>query len=294
MNNTNFLNSSITLIKSRKEIVFAVTWTATLASIIAGRGFPPIYPTLLAILAVMMLNLSAYIYNDTIDREMDAYSEQDKKKGRPIAHGVVSEKTAIRFVALTGILGLISCYMISQITFSIGAVYYIILFMYSYPKIRFKTMYIVKNLVTSLVLPSAFFITGTAVEQSITFGTMFLASAYFILTFALQPAGADMLDYEEDLAFNVKTLGNTLSWKQNLVVFNIGILVIIGSGVAAYLMLGMSVLVPVFLTIVGVPVMAYSYKLRNESGLIASYKLRPPGYVLVMLTPLIMSIGAIL
>lgn len=294
MNNTSFIKSSLTLIKSRKEIAFAVTWTASLASIIAGRGFPPIFPTLLAILAVMMLNLSVYIYNDTIDREMDAYSEQEKKKGRPIAHGEVTEKTAMRFVGLTAVIGLASCYMISRITFSIGAIYYVILFMYSYPKIRFKTMYIVKNLITSLVLPAAFFITGTAIEQSITFSTMFLASSYFILSFALLPAIADMLDYEEDLAFNVRTLGNTLSWKQNLLVFNAGILVIIGSGFVAYLALGMSVLIPIVLAVIGVPVMAYSYMLRNESGLTASYKLRPVGYVLVMCTPLIMSLGAVL
>lgn len=294
MNNIDFIKSSIILIKSRKEIVFAVTWTASLASIIAGRGFPPIYPTLLAILTVMMINLSVYIYNDVIDKEMDAYSEQEKKKSRPIAHGEVTEKTAMRFVGLTALIGILSCYMINDITFIAGLVYFVLLYLYSYPNVRFKTTYIVKNLVTSLVLPAAFFITGTAVEQAITFSTLFLTTAYFILSFALLPAIADMLDYEEDLAFNIKTLGNTLSWKQNLLVFNVGILVIIISGLTAYLVLGLNMFVPIILTVIGVPVMGYTYVLRNESGLTASYKLRPVGYVLVMLTPLIMSIGAVL
>lgn len=293
INNNGFLNSIIILIKSRKEIVFAVTWTAALASIIAGEGFPPIYPTTLAILAVMMLNLSVYIYNDTIDREMDGYSEQEKKKARPIANGKVTVKNAHRFIIASGLIGIIACYLLNLSAFIIGTLYYIVLWMYSYPKIRFKTIYIVKNLVTSLVMPAAFLITGIAVENVIPFSTMFLASSYFILSFALLPAIADMLDYEEDLAFGVKTLGNTLTWKQNLMVFNIGILVIILSGLGAYIMFGMSVLVPIVLTILGVSVMGYSYKLRNESGLTASYKLRPIGYALVMLTPLVLSIGAV-
>ena len=294
MKKKNFIDSSITLIISRKEIVFAVTWTASLASIIAGRGFPPVYLTLLAIFAVMMINLSVYIYNDVIDREMDAYSEQDKKRGRPLAHGEVSEKTALRFVGLTAIVGLAACYLLNLTTFSIGAAYFVILFLYSYPKIRFKTMYIVKNLITSLVMPAALLITVSAIEASISFSTLFIASSYFIMSFALLPAVADMLDYEEDLEFNVKTLGNTLSWKQNLLMFDAGVLVIIGSGIFSYIVLGMNILVPLAFSIIGIPLMLYSYMLRNESGLSASYKLRPLTYVLAMFAPLIFSIGAIL
>lgn len=294
MKNKGFLGSSIILFKSRKEIVFAVTWTASLATVIAGKGLPPIQPSIQAIIAVMMINLSVYIYNDTVDREMDAYSEQEKKKARPIAHGIVSETNAKRFVMLTGLIGLGSCYLLNVNALIIGATYYAILFLYSYPLVRFKTMYIVKNLVTSLVLPAAFLISGVAIEHKITLSTTFLAGSYFALSFALLPAIADMLDYEENLAFNIKTLGNTLSWRQNLVLFNLGIIVIIISGVVAYMVFGLSYHVPMILSILGVPVMVYSYRLRNESGLTASYKLRPVGYVLVMFTPLVLSIGVIL
>ena len=279
---------------SRKEIVFGLTWTSALATVIAGRGLPPLRQSLLAIIAVMMLNLSVYIYNDAIDRDMDAHSEQDKKKGRPIAHGIVSVTNAKRFIYLTGILGLVSCYLLNVYALIIGATYFVILFLYSYPRVRFKEMYIVKNLITSLVMPATLFISGVAIEHTITLSTTFLAVSYFLLTFAVLPAIADMLDYEEDLAFNVKTLGNTLSWKWNLILFNLGIIVIIATGVVFYMVFNMSYLVPIILSILGIPVMLYSYKLRNESGLTASYKLRPVGYVLVMFTPLVLSIGAIL
>jgi 4-hydroxybenzoate polyprenyltransferase len=241
----------------------------------------------------MMLNLSVYLYNDLIDREMDAFSKQDKKKGRPIAHGVVSEADAKRVIIFSGFLGLGSCLILNLNVFAIGLIYYLLLISYSYPGIRFKTKYIIKNLITSLVMPATFLISGMAVTNKLTLNISFLATAYFILTFMLLPAIADMLDYDEDKAFNVKTLGNTLSWKQNLILFNIGIIVIIMSGFISYLMFNISYYVPIILSIFGIPVMLYSFKLRNESGTIASYKLRPMGYVLVMATPLLLALGTI-
>ena len=285
--------SSVELFKSRKEIVFGITWTASFATIIAGKGFPPLAPSFLSIIAIMMLNLSVYIYNDYIDRDMDAYSEQDKKKGRPIAHGTVSETNAMRFIYITGILGLSLCLILGHFVFIIGSTYYLLLVLYSHPIVRFKTVYVVKNLITSLVLPATFLISGVAIENTITLRTSFLAFAYFVLTFALLPAIADMLDYEEDLAFNVKTLGNTLSWKNNLIMFNIGVIVIIASGVISSLLFNISYFVPLGLSVFGIPAMAYSFKLRTENGLTASYKLRPVGIALVMLTPLLLALGAV-
>ena len=291
MKNKSFIASSFDLIKSRKEMVFVVTYSATLGTVIAGKGFPPITKSILVISSLLMLNLSVYIYNDIIDRDMDSYSNQDKKKGRPIAHGVVSEKNAIKFVYITGLLGLALSFLINISVFIFELIYYIILLLYSYPGVRFKNMYIVKNLVTSLVLPTPYLISGVAIENRVSLSTLLIAISYFILTFAMLPAAADMLDYEEDLAFKVKTLGNTLSWKQNILLFNFGIIVIIASGIIAYRLLNTSYVVPVILTIIGIPSMIYSYKIRNESGISASYKLRPFGYILSMSTPLIIAIS---
>ena len=292
MEKKGFFESSILLFKSRKEIIFAVTWTGTLATIIAGKGIPPLTESFLSIIAVMLIVLSVYIYNDVVDREMDAYSEQEKKKGRPIAHGIVSETNAMRFVYLTGLIGLSLCLMLNRVVFSIGFVYYILLFLYSYPSVRFKKMYIIKNLITSLLMPTAFLISGAAVENTLSISMSFLAFAYYILTFLVIPAIADMLDVEEDLAFNVKTLGNTLSWKQNLILYNIGILVLVVSSAISYLLFDISYFVPIITSVVGISLMAYSYKLRNESGLTASYKLRPVSYALILINPLLLALGA--
>jgi 4-hydroxybenzoate polyprenyltransferase len=293
MEKIGFLDSSVALFKSRKEIVFAVTWTATLATIIAGKGLPPLTPSVLSIIAMMMLSISVYIYNDTVDQESDSYSEQEKKKGRPVSNGTVSETNAMRFVYVTGILGLGLCYMLSRVVFLIGFTYYTLFFLYSYPRVRFKEMYVVKNLVTSFLMPAGFLIGGAAVENTISPSIAFLAFTYYTLTVLVIPAIADMLDYEEDKAFNVRTIGNTLSWKQNLILYNIGILVLVTGSVVSYLLFDFSYFLPIFTSVIGISLMAYSYNLRNESGLTASYKLRPVTYVLVLLNPLLLALGAV-
>jgi len=293
MEKKGFLESSIALFKSRKDIVFAVTWAAALTTLIAGKGTPPLTESFLSIIAVMTITLSVYIYNDTVDQEMDSYSEQEKKKSRPVANGLVSETNAMRFVYLTGLMGLGLCLMISRLVFSIGFVYYSLFFLYSYPGVRFKEIYVVKNLVTSFLMPASFLISGAAVEHRLSLSISFLAFTYYALTVLVIPAIADMLDYEEDKAFNVRTIGNTISWKQNLILYNIGILVLIVGSAVSYLLFDFSYFVPILTSAIGITLMGYSYRLRNESGLTASYKLRPVTYVLVLLNPLILALGAV-
>jgi 4-hydroxybenzoate polyprenyltransferase len=294
MEKEGIIKSSIVLLNSRKDIIFAVTYTAALSSIIAGKGFPPITESFLAIMAVAMIVSSVYIYNDLQDRDMDAHSEQDKKKGRPIAHGKVSIKNAKIFVLITGILGLSISILLGPTTFIIGFSYYTIIFLYSHPKVRFKEMFIIKNLVSSLLMPVAFLLSGAAIEQKISLNMSFLAITYYTLTVLLLPSIADMLDYQEDLDFNVRTIGNSLTWKQNLILYNIGIIVLIVGNIVSYLMFGINLFVPVLTSALGFMLMAYSFKLRNDPGQDASYKLRPVSYALILLNPLTIAIGTLI
>lgn len=293
MENKGFIESSRILINSRKDILFAVTWTAALSSIISGKGVPPVSESLMSIVAVLMIVLSVYIYNDIVDREMDAYSEQDKKKGRPLAHGLVSINNAMKLVYLSGIIGLGLCFLLGRIVFIIGFTYYSLVFLYSYPKVRFKTKYIIKNLVTSLLMPTAFLISGASVEQRVSQSIFLLASTYYLMTVLLIPSIADMLDYDEDIAFNVKTLGNSLNWTQNLILYNFGIMVLIVGNLMLYYWYGTNVYSTLITCVIGFGLMGYSYKLRNEQGQEASYKLRPVSYGVILLHPLILAIGAI-
>jgi 4-hydroxybenzoate polyprenyltransferase len=289
----NFFESSLILFKSRREVIFAVTWTASLASIIAGKGLPPITKSFLSIIATMMIVASVYIYNDVIDREMDAHSEQDKKKARPIAHGKVSQKNAMMFVYLTGLIGLGACFMINLTALIIGSTYYVLVFLYSYPGVRFKDMFILKNLITALLMPTAFLICGVAIESRVSSSIALISFTYYALTVLLQPAIADMLDYQEDISFNVRTIGNTLSWKQDLVLYNIGIIMFVASSIISYFVFSFHYIVPTITTLLCVYLMVYSYKLRDENGENASYKLRPVTYSLLLMNPLLLALGAV-
>jgi 4-hydroxybenzoate polyprenyltransferase len=288
-----FIESFGALIKSRKEVVFGVTWTTALSTIIAGRGFPSITKSFVSILAIAMLSLSVYIYNDIIDRQMDAYSNQDKKKGRPIAHGLVSIKHAQNFVLVTALLGLGMCMYLGRTVFAIGSSFYVIFYLYSYPMVRLKTKFIIKNVVTSLILPVAFLIGGVSINGILTMSNMFLSFAYFMFLFFILPAGADWLDYEEDKAFNIKTIGNSYSWKTNVRLFNLGILIFIISTAILYRVWDYSIVSLLLVTGFGLPVMAYSAKLSNENGITASYKLRPVGYAYLLATPFLIAIGTL-
>jgi 4-hydroxybenzoate polyprenyltransferase len=200
----------------------------------------------------------------------------------------------MKFVYLTGALGIVICLMLNLTVFIIGATYYVLVFLYSYPGVRFKNRFILKNLVTSLLTPTAYLISGVAIENEISRTMAFVAFTYFSLTVLIQPAIADMLDYKEDKAFNVKTIGNVLSWKQNLILFNSGLVMLMASSILSFTVFGFNYIVPTITPILCTYLIIYSYKIRNENGESASYKLRPITYTILCLSPLLMAIGAFL
>lgn len=285
------LNSILLLFNSRKDIIIGVTWTSVLASILAGNGFPPLYETFLSTFATMFIISSVYFYNDIVDRDMDAHSTQEKKKGRPIAHGRVSISFSQSFVMVTGVLGLLFGWMVNNYVFAIGLTYFVVVLLYSYPKTRFKEVFIVKNLVTSLLFPTAFLIGASGVHNTIKPSILLTASTYYVLTVLVLPAIADMLDYREDLDFNVKTIGNTLSWGQNLMLFNCGVVLLLIGNILASYWYSVSPYVPLVTSFFVVYLMALSYSLRDENGETAAYKLRPISFAVLLLNPLILALS---
>ncbi|MBD3205918.1 hypothetical protein GF319_06195 [Candidatus Bathyarchaeota archaeon] len=293
LSKNNILRSFLILIKSRKEIIFGITWSTSLATVIAGRGFPPIYESVLSIFATAMLFSSVYIYNDIIDREMDAYSDKEKKKGRPIAYDQVTVKTAYTFMIVTGLLGLVTSYVISMSNLLVAVSFYIVFILYSYPPVRFKKMYIIKNVVTAATIPTALLMGGTAVKGYFAPNILFITGLTYVFMFLILPAGADCLDIEEDRAFSIKTIGGTLSWRQNIMLFDAGILILIIVMALTYQRFTFSYLAPLLITGFGIPLLLYSTKLMREDGITAAYKLRPAAYSYLMLVPLFIALGSV-
>jgi len=81
------LNNTRMLVKSRIEPIFAWPWGTLIACLMAGKGFPPITNTFLAVFSTLFITASVYIYNDYIDREMDRLNFL--KKNRPLVTGEV-------------------------------------------------------------------------------------------------------------------------------------------------------------------------------------------------------------
>jgi hypothetical protein len=142
-------------------------------------------------------------------------------------------------------------------------------------------------------MPTIFIITGLAIENTISLRILSLGIVYYVVTNLISPAMADMIDMEEDLAFNIKTIGNSLSWKDNLILFNVGILLFSAYNITSYLLFDFNYLIPIVSSMLGIPLILYSYKLRSESGITASHKLRPTTAVIYILHPLIFALGAV-
>jgi hypothetical protein len=81
---------------------------------------------------------------------------------------------------------------------------------------------------------------------------------------------------------HVKTIGNTLSWKQNLTLYNIRIVAMIASNIISFVVFGFHIIVSIVTTILCKYLMIYSYYLREESEITTSYKLIPISYTLLL------------
>jgi len=143
-------------------------------------------------------------------------------------------------------------------------------------------------------MPTSFLIGGVAIEKTISINIFILGSLWYLIVFLISPVIADMVDAEEDLAFDIRTIGNTLKWNQNLILFNLGILTLWGSSLVAYMIMEVSYFVPVVSSVACLPLVLYSIRLRNEDGVIASQKLRSISYIFITLNPLLLALGVVL
>ena len=206
METTRFTKSMILLLDSRKSMAFIFTWTATIGAIIAGRGLPQLYPTILSIISSLFITLAVYLYKDVVDREMDAASTSETKRGRPIAGGKVPVINAMAAIYLFSVLGLVAAYMISQFAFIIASSFFMLFMLYSYPKVRFKRMFIIKSLITSTGPSWTMILGGNAVSGNLSAPLLFAAIVQAAFMFFVLPALADSFDIKEDSMFGMKTL----------------------------------------------------------------------------------------
>jgi 4-hydroxybenzoate polyprenyltransferase len=237
------VKSTMKLVKSRVEPIFAWPWSALIACLMAGRGFPPILVTVLAVLSMMLITSSVYIYNDIVDKEMDQYNF--KKKNRPLVTGEVSVRFAQYFVAITAVLGLALAYFINWNVFVWSSVYFLLFFVYSYPLVRLKKMYVVKEIIIALVIPMSSVIGSYAVLGSFSLPIIYAGTTMGLFLFLMMPALNDSFDVDEDKIYGIKTLAQTLSWRIRTYMMASGILLMVVLTYTASVWFNLSIVLPV-------------------------------------------------
>jgi 4-hydroxybenzoate polyprenyltransferase len=231
------------LVKSRVEPIFAWPWSALIACLMAGRGFPPIFITVLVVFSMMLITASVYIYNDIVDREMDQYNF--KKKNRPLVTGEVSVRFAQYFVAITAVLGLALAYFINWNVFVWSSIYFVLFFIYSYPLVRLKRMYVVKEIIIAMVIPMSSVIGSYAVLGSFSLPIIYAGTTMGLFLFLMMPALNDSFDVDEDKIYGIKTLAQTLSWRFRTYMIGSGILLMVVLTYAASVWFNLSIVLPV-------------------------------------------------
>jgi 4-hydroxybenzoate polyprenyltransferase len=201
------------LAKPRASMLFAFTGAAGLGTIIAGKGFPPIIPTMLAIFSTLFITLATYLYNDVIDADMDRESKSSNKEHRPLVTGEVTKKDAYTIIIISSVLGIGLAWFMNRTAFSIALFFWALFMMYSFPLVRFKRLFMVKSLVTS-VGPALTLLVG----MSSVLGTLyplglFTAFVQWTFLFLILPSIADSFDLEEDKKYGMKTIAMVLSWE---------------------------------------------------------------------------------
>ena len=268
MGNESFFRSAASLIKSRKEAIGLWIWCSLVASLLVGRGFPPIKPTLMSIAAFFFIATAVYVYNDVIDMEADKHNSF--KSNRPLASGMVSKDNAMKLVYLSAILGLSISYLNSFPGFLLSLLFFTLFGIYSYPKIHLKKRFLVKESVIS----SGILIIGLSVCYAIlgTFSSMvFIGFLMFsIFAFFAMPTGFDSTDIEADKLQGVKSIASILTWKRRLQLAITGMLVIMTITPFTYINFGYNMLLPISIIMGGLVFLRYMFPIMMSVNPVVS------------------------
>ncbi len=253
------------LLKSKTKYNLGWTWSLATYLLIVGNGFPPIRPTILALLAMFFVVSSVYIYNDIQDVEMD--KENVVKKDRPIASGQVKTEDAQILVYLFGALGLAVAWLVNIYSFGFILTYFLIFFVYSHPKIKLKNRFLGKDFTLFIANPLICLAASYAVSTELSVLALqcsILASTY-VLTQG--PIANEASDIVEDMKYGVESISTMFSWRSKVQFMILGILAQMVLVPFVQMQYGVNLVLPVFSIAVLLLVLLYSYPLLNNYDL---------------------------
>ncbi|MBT3285641.1 UbiA family prenyltransferase [Candidatus Bathyarchaeota archaeon] len=261
-----------------------------IACLVVGRGYPPLTPTLMAMGSIFFLTASTYIYNDLCDAEMDRHS--DVHSDRPISTGEVSEGFAKGFVVVAAVLGLTISSMINSATLILSASYWVMFTLYSYPGVRFKKMFMVKELVIAIAWPMLALVGVYAVNNTFSMPGVFAGMMMGMFSFLGMPALSDSFDEKEDAMYGIKTMAMALTWKRRVELLGAALVLMIVVTTMTYTQLGFNILLPI--TIVGssLLILRSVVPIYQEYNMEKALKVRKLTYIYVIVSQVLIVIGS--
>jgi len=268
-----FVNSSKVLVRSRLQYIFIWSWAITVPCLIAGKGFPPLLPTFTAILAMIFISISVYIYNDLVDHTMDQINTV--KNNRPLATGLVPVIDAKYLIYLTAVIGIAIGSTLNIQAFSFILLFYVLFAIYSWPPVHLKRRFLMKEMIImsgNLInaIAACYAIAGEIVPS-----VMFMAGISAVACIVSQPALWDTTDIEADRVQGMKTLAMLLGWRTKMGLLFLGILGIMIVTPLVYSSLGFNSLLPIWILVGGLFTLSYLaplYREYNEPRVLKSKK----------------------
>jgi len=261
MSGPNPLRGYYLFIREHKENLFSWGWATLIGSLIAGRGFPSFIPTIVALFSVIAITSCVYLYNDVIDVEMDKINP--KKRNRPLPSGAISKETAIQIVYISGLLGVILSMFLNPISSIFCLLYLFLFFIYSYPPIRLKKRFVIKELTVAFGYILTTLIGGTAISGSFQSTFIFAGVLYFFFSFFGMPLFHDISDVKEDQIYGIKTMALVLSWRRKVAMIIFFLLVIMTLTPFTYISLGYNMLLPIVVVAGGLIVLRFLIPLTS-------------------------------
>jgi 4-hydroxybenzoate polyprenyltransferase len=278
------LRSIPVLMKSRVKAIFWWTWVLSLNLLIVGGGFPPIRPSLILVFSMIFITSSVYIYNDIVDVEMD--QENEVKKNRPIASGLVSKSDAHKIVYLFGLVGLTFAWFVNITSFSFILTFFILFYAYSHPLIRLKIRFLAKDFTMFIGAPLLCLAANYAISNVISTIaiTCSVLMAFFLLT--LGPVVNDISDIVEDKKYGVKSLSTMLSWENKINLMLFGILLQLVIVPMIQFRFGSNLILPIVSVVMLLMLLRFWYPLLKNYDLNNYNKVRYIGMLYVFTSPI--------
>ena len=236
------LGSYALLVRKRINKIFGWPWSTAVGLLIASHGSPPILPAAIIIVSMFSIATCVYIYNDIVDIEVD--KKNPEKLDRPLPSGRVSKKEAMRFVLLAGFVGMALSLLVNLKTFLLCVAYITLFWAYSFPRIRLKKKFLLKEGTIAVCGFFASVIGGMSVG-SISAGVIFWGIFLFMYSFVILPTFGDYQDIKEDKEDGVKSIAILWNWKIKIEMVILFLLVVMTITPLTYVQLGLNVIFPI-------------------------------------------------